>query len=100
MAKGLKAPKFGGKPKAFSRPPNKKANEEYGMAPRKKVSDATRDLDKSMGNREFGFIQNTPKKATGAMMGRPMPKIGKSSKSSTRKDGRKQFAPKAGRKVF
>lgn len=98
-SKGLKTPKFGGKPKAFSRPPNKKANEEYGMPMRKKASEATLDMDKSMGNREFGFIQNTPKKATGAMMGRALPKVS-AAKTITRKDSRKQFKAKAGKKVF
>lgn len=92
----MKAPRKG--KKSFSRPPNKKANEEYGLPPRKKASDATLDYDASQGNVERGFIQRTPKKATGAMMGRPPPKIGK--KSSTRSDGKRQFKAKAGRKVF
>lgn len=101
MAKGfgLKAPKFGGKPKTSSKPPSAKANKEFGLPIRKKAASATQSMEPTMGNREFGFIQNTPKKATGAMMGRPPPKMGK-SKTITRGDGRKQFAPRAGKKVF
>lgn len=86
--------------KSFSRPPSVKANEEYGMKPRKKVSNATMNMGKGMGNTEFGFIQKTPKTATAAMMGRAPPKMPKGSKTSTRKDSRKQFKPKAGGKVF
>lgn len=61
-----KKPKFGGKPKAFSKPPNPTANKEYGGLPPKKASDATRDFDQSQGNVETGFKQNTPRKATAA----------------------------------
>ncbi len=65
-AKQPQMAKFGGKPKAFSKPPNPTANKEYGGLPPKKVSDATRDLDPSQGNVETGFKQNTPRKATAA----------------------------------
>lgn len=61
-----KVPKFGGKPKAFSKPPDKTANKEYGGLPPKKASRATSDFDQSQGNVETGFKQNTPKKATAA----------------------------------
>jgi hypothetical protein len=61
-----KKPKFGGKPKAFSKPPNPTANKEYGGLPPKKASDASSDFDQSQGNVERGFKQNTPRKATAA----------------------------------
>lgn len=98
--KGLSKPKFGGKPKTGSRPPNKAAVTALGgMPPRKRAQDIQQSMDKGLGNRETGFIQNTPKKATGAMMGRPPPLVGP-AKTITRKDSRKQFKPKAGKKVF
>lgn len=85
--------------KSFSRPPSKAANKALGgFKPARKLSEQALKMDKGMGNREFGFIQTTPKKATGAMMGRPPPKT--TGKTSPRSDGRKQFAPKAGKKVF
>lgn len=55
-------------------------------------------MDRGMGNKPTGFIQTTPKKATGAMMGRSPPKA-KGKKPPAQK-GRSQFAPKAGSKVF
>ena len=93
-------PKFGGKPKTGSKPPSVIANKMLGGMPvRKKAQDVQATMDVGLGNRERGFIQNTPKKATGAMMGRPMPKLS-AAKTSTRKDSRKQFKPKAGKRVF
>lgn len=97
MAKtpGLKAPKFGGKPKMSSRSASKKVQEQFG--PVRKKSTATDDMNVA-GNREFGFIQSTPKLASGAMSGRGLPPL-KGAKTSTRSDGRSQFKAK-GRKVF
>lgn len=97
----IKKPKFGGARKAFSKPPSAKANKEYGGATPKKAA-TTRgpgDMEPKMGNREFGFIQNTPKKATAAMSGRALPPI-RDAQTSTRSDSRRQFKPKAGKKVF
>jgi hypothetical protein len=86
--------------KSFSRPPSKKANKELGGLPlRKKAPANTASMEPGMGNKERGFIQKTQKQGTGAMMGRAMPS-GTAAKTSTRKDSRKQFKPKAGRKVF
>lgn len=68
-----KRPSFGGKPRAFNRPPNKEANKEYGGLVPKKASKATGDFDQSQGNRETGFIQNTERKATGGGPGRKPP---------------------------
>ena len=62
----IQRPKMGGKRKSFSKPPSKKANEEYGMAPKKKAASNNASLEPKMGNREFGFIQTTPAKATAA----------------------------------
>lgn len=85
--------------KMSSKPPSVKANEEYGMRPRKKISNATMNLGKGMGNVETGFMPRTKKGANAAMMGRAMPS-GSKAKTSTRSDSRKQFKPKAGKKVF
>lgn len=95
MAKtpALKKPKFGGKPKTADRPPPKKQLEQYGP-----VRHRAEELPIPIGNVETGFIQSTPKKATGAMMGRPPPPLIARS-TSTRKDSRKQFKPR-GKKVF
>jgi len=95
-----KLAKFGGKVKTSTHPPNKKANEEYGMAPTKRVSDATLDYDASQGNRERGFIQNTPKKATGAMMGREPPMGLLSSAPPSMGARRPVFKKPKGKKVF
>jgi hypothetical protein len=95
-------PKFGGKPKTANRPPNKKANEMLGGAPhRQRAQDIQATMDKGLGNVETGFIQNTPKKATAAMMGRaPPPMKMKSTRKKTGPTVNTQFMPKAGRKVF
>jgi hypothetical protein len=91
--------KFGGKPKTGSKPPSVVANKMLGGAPhRKKAQDIQATMDKGLGNNERGFIQNTPKKATAAVMGRAPPKMS-AAKTGTRSDGRKQFKPK-GKKVF
>lgn len=97
----IKKPKFGGKPKTSSKPPNKTAIKALGgMPPRKKAQDIQTSMDNSLGNVERGFIQNTPKKATAAMMGRaPPPLIGGKMKGPARADAKKQFKPK-GKKVF
>jgi hypothetical protein len=93
-------PKFGGKPKTGSKPPNKTVNKALGgLPPRKKAQDLTSSMDVGLGNRERGFIQNTPKKATAAFMGRPMPKLG-AAKTGTRSDGKSQFKKAKGKKVF
>lgn len=91
---GIQKPSFGGKRKTGAKPPSKKVLEAYGGAPTK-----AKPFEMNVpGNKEFGFIQNTPKKATGAMMGRAAPSGG-AAKTITRSDSRKQFKPK-GRKVF
>lgn len=96
--KGLPTLKFGGgKAKTSVSPPNKKVLESYGGA----KSKAPMFEARTQGNRETGFIQSTPKKATGAMMGRaPPPLIGGKMGGSPRADSKKQFKAKAGRKVF
>jgi len=94
---GSKRATFGGKPKTASSPPDKKILESLGgVAPQ-----LTGFEMRTPGNKETGFMQNTQKKATGAMMGRPPPLIGglAGKKTSPRKDAKKQFKPK-GRKVF
>lgn len=99
--KGLSKPKFGGKPKTSQRPPNKKANEALGAPPvRMKAQNLQQSMDKGLGNVERGFIQNTPKKATAAMMGRGLPPMVKSGPKSPTMKGKKSFKPKAGKKVF
>ena len=103
MAKGLPKPRFGGKSKTGMKPPNKKANEALGGAPhRMRAQDIQQSMDKNLGNVEKGFIQNTPKKATASMMGRPPPPM-KGMKSTRKKTGptvNTQFMPKAGKKVW
>lgn len=100
MAKAKGFASFGGKPKTANKPPNKTAIKALGgMPPRKKAQDIQTTMDSSLGNKETGFIQNTPKKATAAMMGRPPPLIGGLSKGP-RADAKKQFKPKGGKKVF
>ena len=101
--KGIVKPKFGGKPKTSERPPNKKANLALGGLPlRPKAQNIQQNMDKGLGNREVGFIQNTPKKATAAMMGRAPPPIGilGEMSKSPRADARKSFKKPKGRKVF
>ena len=100
MPKGLKAPKFGGRPKVASKPPSAEANKEYGMKPPKKASSLSSSMEPTMGNKEFGFIQSTPKKATAAMMGKapPQPKLPAGAGPAS-KNSRKQFKPR-GAKVF
>ncbi len=94
----LKRPKFGGKRKTEAKPPSKKVMEQYGPVP-KKGSGVKETY--TPGNREFGFIQGTPKAATAAMSGRGMPPLRDTgAKATPRKDSRKQFKPKAGKKVF
>lgn len=75
-------------------PPSKEILKQYGGTGKKAPVEGKRPA----GNTEIGFIQRTPRTATGAMMGRPPPKMG-SSKTSTRSDARKQFKPR-GKKVF
>lgn len=94
--KGLKKPKFGGKPVTKELPPDKKIVDSLGGSRPK-----TKGFEERVpGNKEFGFIQATPKQATAAMMGRAPPKMklpkGAGPKS---KNSRKQFKPK-GAKVF
>jgi hypothetical protein len=103
---GLKNPKFGGKSKTKVLPPDKKTLESFGgAAPKVPMFDA-----RVSGQQEKGFIQSTPKKATGAMMGRAPPPLigglggrggglGGFAGGSKRPDSRKQFKPK-GKKVF
>lgn len=55
------------------------------------------------GNVETGFIQNTPKKATGAMMGRAPPEAkhkNKGTKGTKAKGHKKAFGMPPGRYVF
>lgn len=73
-------------------PPDKSVLKQYGGAPKKMPIEGKRPA----GNTEIGFIQRTPKAATGAMMGRAPPPMGK---THTRSDSRKQFKPR-GKKVF
>jgi hypothetical protein len=82
--------------KSFDRPPSKLVNKQLGGTGVKQTSIEQPNFG---GNDPVGFIQNTPKKATGAMMGRapPPPLI---AKTSTRSDSRKQFKKAGGRKVF
>lgn len=56
---------MGGK-RSFSKPPSRKANIEYGMAPKKKASFNTQSLEPSMGNKPTGFKQTTLRKSTAA----------------------------------
>lgn len=93
----LKKPKFGGPRKTSSKPPDKKVLEQYGPVPKK--GSGVKETS-TPGNREFGFIQSTPKKATGAMMGRDMPSTRGSHLATPRKDGKKQFKKAGGKKVF
>jgi hypothetical protein len=91
---GLKKPKFGGRPKTSEGGPDKKILESFGGArPKGKEFEM-----RTQGNRETGFIQNTPKKATGAMMGRPPPPL--IGGGPPRKDAKKAFKKAKGRKVF
>lgn len=95
---GLKKPKFGGRStKKSNHPPDKKVLESYGGArPKGKPFEA-----RTTGNVESGFIQSTPKKATGAMMGRaPPPLIGGSLGGPARSDAKKQFKKGKGKRVF
>lgn len=92
MASPIKKPMFGGKRKTSASPAPKKELEKYGPVPAKPSGFSMN----APGNREFGFIQNTPKKATASMMGRGMPPL---KPSGTRSDSRKQFKAK-GKKVF
>lgn len=102
VAKKAPLAKFGGgKPKTGVKPPSVTANKMLGGAPhRKKAQDIQATMDAGLGNRETGFIQNTPKKATAAMMGRAPPSMGLLGPSPTMKGKKKQFTPKAGKKVF
>lgn len=90
-----KKPKFGGRSKTKELPPDKKTLESLGGARTKAPVFEAR----VPGNQEKGFIQATPKQATGAMMGRPPPLIARSSGVTPRKDSKKQFKPR-GKKVF
>lgn len=93
-SKGTKKPAFGGKRVTKTMPPDKKTLESFGGA-RTKPKEMEARIP---GNREFGFIQDTPQKAT-LMKGMAPPKTS-AAKSGTRADSRKQFKPKAGRKAF
>jgi hypothetical protein len=91
----IKRPTFGGKPTTATKPPNKKVVDALGGSRPK-----TKGFDMNVkGNREFGFIQATPKQATAAMMGRAPPKT-KTHKSSTRSDSKKQFGKVPGKSPF
>ena len=63
---GIKKPKFGGKAKTKTLPPDKKTLESFGGARTKMQAFEPR----VSAQQETGFIQATPKQATGAMMGR------------------------------
>lgn len=99
MASPIKKPKFGGKRKAASMPPSQKKNEEYGMKLPKKAEE--QDMEPRLGNREFGFIQSTPKLATAGMSGRglPSPRMPGVPKPPTMRK-KAPFKAKAGKKVF
>ena len=92
----LKKPTFGGPRKTGHKSAPKKVLEQWGPVPKK----ASGVKDTAIpGNREFGFIQATPKQATGAMMGRA-PSFKTKSSGPASSGARKQFKPKAGKKVF
>lgn len=91
---GVKAPKFGGKSRTSVSPPNKKVLEAYGGGKPPVPSFEAR----TGGNRETGFIQSTPKKATAAMMGRSPP--GLLSGGPPRAEAKRQFKRPKGKKVF
>jgi hypothetical protein len=90
---GMSAPPVTSKRKQKDIPPDKEVLKQYGGTGKKAPTEGKRPA----GNVEVGFIQRTMKKATGAMMGRAPPPIGG---THTRSDARKQFKPKAGKKVF
>ena len=94
----IKKPKFGGKPQTKVLPPDKKTLESFGGA-RTKMKPFEAGVPSQQ---ETGFIQATPKQATGAMMGRAPPPLiarGSSSSGPAAKKSRKQFKSK-GKKVF
>jgi hypothetical protein len=92
----IKKPTFGGRPKTADRPPDKKKLEAFGGA-RPRVTGFDMNVK---GNREFGFIQNTEKKATASMMGRAPPKTKTKTTGPARKDAKRQFGKVPGKSPF
>lgn len=93
----LKRPKFGGPRKQTNKNAPKSVVQQWGPTPKK--ASGVKDTDVA-GNREFGFIQSTPKLATAGMSGRSMPPLRtpKGSGPASAKSS-KQFKGR-GKKVF
>jgi hypothetical protein len=91
---GMSAPPVKSKRQQKDIPPDKEVLKQYGGTGKKAPTEGKRPA----GNVEIGFIQRTPKQATGGMMGRAPPPSG--GKTHTRADGRPQFKKARGKKVF